>query len=197
MLENIDYYRILNVGRGASPEEVKASYRYWVNILHPDRMSQLPEHFRIKAQEDLKKVNEAYSVLSDPEKRAQYDRQIGISVDVRKSRPQEARPRVRPKVEIYPAIVFLDSAKPRAKQKGTFFVRNVGGEYSKVLISTPEKWIKIVRTKSLYPDRKLPMRIDIEAIAPDMGMTISSKIRVRLDEEEAYVTISLATKKRR
>lgn len=65
MSDNRDYYEILGVQRNASPQEIKEAYLYWANILHDDRMSKVPEHFRIKAQEDLKKVNEAYSVLSD------------------------------------------------------------------------------------------------------------------------------------
>jgi len=196
MLENRDYYQILGIERNATPEQIRQSYLYWANILHTDRMGQMPERIRLKAEEDFKKVNEAYEVLSDPRKRAQYDKKTGVGVDVKTSSHQQTRAKVEPRVEIYPKIIFLDSAKPRAKQKGTFFIRSVGGEYSKIRISNPEKWIKIIRTKSLYPGKKLPMQVDIEAIAPDRGKTISSEIRVRLDESEASVKIELSTRKK-
>jgi curved DNA-binding protein CbpA len=194
MSDSKDYYGILGVQRNASPQEIKEACLYWVNVLHPDRMSKMPERIRIKAQEDLKKVNEACSTLSDPRKRAEYDRTMGVSVGVKASSYEQTRTKLKPKVEIYPTIMFMDSAKPRAKQKGTFFVRNVGGDYSKVLISNPEKWIRIIRTESLYPGKKLPMRVDIEAIAPDRGKTIGSEIRVRVDEAEASVLIRLSTR---
>ena len=194
MSDSKDYYEILGVQRDASPQEIKEAYLYWVNVLHTDRMSKMPERIRMKAQEDLKKVNEAYSFLSDSTERAEYDRRMGASLGVKVTSYQRAGTKVGPKVEIYPAIIFLDSAKPRAKEKGTFFVRNVGGDYSKVLISNPEKWIRIIRTESLYPGKKLPMRVDIEAIAPDRGKTVGSEIRVRVDEAEASVISRLSTR---
>jgi curved DNA-binding protein CbpA len=196
MSENIDYYQILGIKRNATPEEVKESYLYWVNILHPDRMLKVPEHIRTKAEEDLKKVNEAYGVLSDRRKRAQYNKKIGVSVDVEIRSYPETRVKGKPKLEIYPRAIFFDRALPNVKQRGTFFIRNVGGEYSKIMISTPPQWIKIIQTKSLYPDKKLPMQIDIEAIGTDWGKTLSSKIEVRLDESEASVTVGLCTKKK-
>lgn len=192
-----DYYETLGVQRTASSQEIKEAYLYWVNVLHTDRMSKMPERIRLKAEEDLKKVNEAYGVLSDPKERAHYDKKTGVGIDVKTSSHQQTRAKVEPRVEIYPEIIFLDSAKPRAKQKGTFFIRNVGGDYSKVLISNPEKWIKVIRTESLYLGKKLPMRVDIEAIAPDRGKTIGSEIRVRVDEAEASVRIELSTRKKR
>jgi curved DNA-binding protein CbpA len=197
MSDNKDYYEILGIQRNASPQDITDAWRYWVNILHPDRMSKMPEHIRKKAEEDLKKVNEAYSVLSDPRKRAEYDRGLGAAVGAKVSGYEQTRTERKPKVEVYPAIIYLDSMKPRAKQKGTFFIRNIGGVYSKVLISNPEKWIKIKRTESLYPGKKLPMRVDIEAIAPDRGKTVGSEIRVRVDEAEASVRIEVSTRVKR
>jgi len=196
MPDDKDYYQILGIKRSATPKELKESYLYWVNVLHPDRMINMPERIRIQAEEDLKKVNEAYGVLSDPRKRAQYDKKTGVSGDVEVSSYRETRVKGKPKVEIYPKTIFFDNALPYVKEKGVFYIRNVGGEYSKIMLSTPAQWIKIIRTKSIYPDNKLPMQVDIEAIGRDWGKTISSKIRVRLDETEASVTIKLRIPKR-
>ncbi|MEM3227512.1 MAG: molecular chaperone DnaJ [Candidatus Micrarchaeaceae archaeon] len=62
-----DYYEILHVRKDASPEEIKAAYRELALKYHPDR-NKSPN-----AEETFKEINEAYAVLSDPEKRRQYD----------------------------------------------------------------------------------------------------------------------------
>jgi len=64
-----DYYQILDVPRDASPEEIKKAYRKAALKYHPDRNKDDPE-----AERKFKEAAEAYEVLSDPEKRARYDR---------------------------------------------------------------------------------------------------------------------------
>jgi len=64
-----DYYEVLGVERSASQQEIKSSYRKLAVQFHPDRNSGNKE-----AEERFKEAAEAYSVLTDPEKRAQYDR---------------------------------------------------------------------------------------------------------------------------
>jgi molecular chaperone DnaJ len=64
-----DYYEILGVDRNASQEEIKRAFRRLVREYHPDVRKDDPE-----ANERFKEINEAYQVLSDPEKRARYDR---------------------------------------------------------------------------------------------------------------------------
>ncbi len=63
-----DYYEILGVRRDASQEEIKKAYRRLALKYHPDRNQQNKE-----AEEKFKEIVEAYSVLSDPEKRRLYD----------------------------------------------------------------------------------------------------------------------------
>ncbi len=63
-----DYYKILGVSRNASQEEIKKAYRRLALKYHPDRNKGNKE-----AEEKFKEINEAYAVLSDPEKRRQYD----------------------------------------------------------------------------------------------------------------------------
>src|ERR1700677_3172877 len=65
----VDFYEVLEVSRDASDQELKASYRKLAMQYHPDRNPNNPE-----AEEQFKACSEAYQVLSDPEKRAAYDR---------------------------------------------------------------------------------------------------------------------------
>ncbi|MDR1634730.1 MAG: DnaJ domain-containing protein [Bifidobacteriaceae bacterium] len=63
-----DYYAILGVAKGASPEEVKLAYRKASRNHHPDIVGHTPQ-----AEEEFKRINAAYEVLSDPKKREMYD----------------------------------------------------------------------------------------------------------------------------
>ena len=63
-----DFYAVLGVGKDATPQEIKKSYRKLAQKLHPDA-----NPGDKAAEERFKEVGRAYSVLSDPKKRAEYD----------------------------------------------------------------------------------------------------------------------------
>lgn len=65
-----DYYNVLGVDEKASEAEIKKAYRKLARAYHPDRNPDKPN-----AEDRFKEIQEAYDVLSDPQRRAEYDRQ--------------------------------------------------------------------------------------------------------------------------
>ncbi|MBR3423149.1 MAG: DnaJ domain-containing protein, partial [Clostridia bacterium] len=68
MAEKRDYYEVLGVSKTASDDDIKKAYRKLAKQYHPD-MNPGDK----AAEQKFKEINEAYEVVSDPEKRAKYD----------------------------------------------------------------------------------------------------------------------------
>jgi molecular chaperone DnaJ len=72
MPERPDYYKVLGVGKNASEAEIKKAYRKLARQYHPDRNAGNKQ-----AEERFKEISQAYDVLSDADKRKEYDRGTG------------------------------------------------------------------------------------------------------------------------
>ena len=71
-----DYYEVLGITKGAGEDEIKKAYKKMARKYHPDLNPGDKE-----AEEKFKEVNEAYEVLSDPNKKARYDQYGHAGVD--------------------------------------------------------------------------------------------------------------------
>ena len=76
MADKRDYYEVLGLKKGASEDEIKKAFRKMAMKYHPDKNPGDKE-----AEEMFKEINEAYAVLSDPEKKDKYDRFGHAGVD--------------------------------------------------------------------------------------------------------------------
>ncbi|TSC57510.1 MAG: molecular chaperone DnaJ [Candidatus Peregrinibacteria bacterium Greene0416_19] len=69
-----DFYEVLGLQRGASPEDIKKAYRRLSKELHPDKHPSTGSgQAKAEAEQRFKEVNEAYEVLSNPQKKQMYD----------------------------------------------------------------------------------------------------------------------------
>lgn len=72
-MANKDLYATLGIDRNATEKEIKSAYRKRSLATHPDKQQGKSDEEKKKAEEEFKEINEAYSILSDPEKKQQYD----------------------------------------------------------------------------------------------------------------------------
>lgn len=70
--QQVDHYEVLGVSALATEDEIRRRYRFLALAFHPDRHQRNAEHHHL-AEQQIKRINEAYRVLSDPQLRAAFD----------------------------------------------------------------------------------------------------------------------------
>ena len=83
IMDELDYYQLLEIERSASPAEVKRAYYAGARAFHPDALRGSSGASNRAYEQISKRVTEAYCVLRDPRQRAAYDDQLGESGPVR------------------------------------------------------------------------------------------------------------------
>ncbi|THD21338.1 DnaJ subfamily C member 7 [Fasciola hepatica] len=71
--KEVDYYKVLGLKKNASFDEIKQAYKKRALLHHPDRHTAADAATKLEQEQKFKEIGEAYSVLSDPQKRQQYD----------------------------------------------------------------------------------------------------------------------------
>lgn len=121
-MSDANFYHILGVDRSASADEIKSAYRELVKRYHPDLFPAAGE--KAQATEKLRRINEAYAVLGDTERRRRYDQE---SESVQKS---QTRPRA-------PAA----AKRPRASGPRRQAERRKATKIPKVPLHFSKKWV--------------------------------------------------------
>ena len=139
MATDRDYYEVLGVPRGAGTEEIKRAFRKLAMQYHPDRNKSA------NAEERFKAISEAYEVLSDPERRAAYDRFGVAGVESPFAKPFEGFG-FGGFGDIFDAFFGGTTARRRTPQRGADLRYNLKLSFEEAVFGC-EKEIEIVRTE--------------------------------------------------
>ena len=90
-----NYYQLLDIAPGASPDEVKRAFRQQIARYHPDKVQHLGKEFQAMAADRAAELTEAYRILSDEGRRAEFDRALadGTPAPPMATAPPQAEPR--------------------------------------------------------------------------------------------------------
>lgn len=83
ILEELDYYQLLHLPRGAVAGDVKRAYHATSRAFHPDANRHLESELQEACRVIAKRVSEAYAVLRDPRRRQAYDRSLDAGAKIR------------------------------------------------------------------------------------------------------------------
>lgn len=190
-----DYYQILGVDPGADAAEIKRAYLDKAWIFHPDRTQGAPESARRRAEEEMKRLNNAHDVLKDPQKRKEYHEEW-LRKGGKSATAGAGYGAPKPKPVVDPEVIRFKDVEPGQIQTSSFIISNEGGPYENIHFDNPAEWGSWVWVASRHPitSEQLPIEVLIEAEGEDWGKSYTEYIRVRLDEEETRVRIELNTR---
>jgi hypothetical protein len=159
--------RILGVPESATDTEIKEQYIYKAQLLHPDKNQDKPENIRKKAEAELALVNQAYSILSNPN-----------------NNPFK----IPPKLVVEPMRIRFKDVNIGERKSTTLTIRNVGGPYSSVWIDNqPAPWLKVTSVKSITSDR-LPLEVTLESTGiGEPGQQYLCNLLIKLENETTHI----------
>jgi curved DNA-binding protein CbpA len=116
----VTYYDILQVSRRAAPVGLRASYRKLAQKYHPDKLPGNADAERVMAM-----LNEAYGVLSDPQRRAEYDRRISHERSSAQRRKRLAAEAMHAQQPAWPWYLLFATVAFAAASVGTVVYKSV------------------------------------------------------------------------
>ncbi|HUU03276.1 MAG TPA: DnaJ domain-containing protein [Myxococcota bacterium] len=180
-----DMWQIIEVEKDAGFEVVKKSFLTLAKVYHPDRVSGAGDE-EISHRMDLifTRINEAYQVLSDPNRRAEYDKKAPSDTKSDQPRPEEAR------VQFQKAQVYLkkkDLTKAAEAVRWAADLDNSNGDYKAY-----KAWIEFLREKQGSPPERLAQAkaelIDVAKGYPQSfhAYKFLAKVSMELNDMQTY-----------
>ncbi len=183
-----DCYKILQVDPKAEPEVIEGAYRRLARKYHPD-VNKHPD-----AAQRMKEINLAYEVLSDPQKRAAYDRSRAAcsaspraSSSARSAPRQEARPG--PILKITPAALDFGSLDVEERKTLTLYLTNSGRGTLSITIRRSQPWLKtdIAKVRA----NLTVVQVTVEAKELAAGQVHHASIEVTSTGGKAWIPVTV------
>jgi hypothetical protein len=183
-----DYYAVLGVSPDASPEEIRRAYRDLAKRFHPDAN---PDP---AAAERMREINEAYAVLSDPAKRAAYDRARAAASSAA-SAPSGGSGPAPPRPVVTPSVIDFGRLRPGGKATASVVVTNHGGPFGTVRLENEQgPWWGLSAVRG-GTSADVVAELELEVFV-DPGSVLSpgrheASVIVHLDDQQAPILLRI------
>lgn len=194
MTDRVDYYRLLQVRTDADTEIIEAAYKKLAMRYHPD-VNKDPS-----AVVKMKQLNEARDTLTNPARRADYDREMkahsgapGAGTTGGSTRGTSSGPRTPPpRPIVIPNKLRVEGAVAGRVYRASFLLRNEGGPCRSIKLGVAfadEAWLSVTGAVSVQDDAELPMRVTVEAVLDGSRSVYNGTVYAELDGIEAPVAV--------
>jgi len=184
----LNYYEILEVGETADLEEIKKAYRSKALEYHPDRV---PPRLKKESEQMFKEISEAYEVLSDPEKRKQYDE--GLKNLETGQASSQADFSENPVLEVDKTRFEFKNLIWGTTVSDSFSVSNVGGGVLSGTVKSVYGWIVFSEDVIDTPyTQEIKITIDTTILLANQAYREEIEIRTNGGSKTIYVEFSTA-----
>lgn len=196
--EYYTHYEILKIAESATDKEIKEARGFLSHAWHPDKFQD--EQHKKLATEILRQINDAYEVLSNPDKRREYD---DLLMDYREEEQKSAsynnQPDSRPTSSSFPQLYvnkrpfeFLNIRK-NSHVSDSFTISNVGGGVLSGPIKTNKKWLKVSQNNIDTTKHKQDIAFHVDTSGLSFGFRDTGTIEIQSNggAERVNVTLSI------
>lgn len=189
------YYEILDIEESATTEKIKENFRLLSHIYHPDKIQSDDPRIKQKGKEKFQEIYEAYKVLSDTEKRRQYDEQLMELRDKQTTVStgySSVSGRGVPKLEISKTSFNFSNIRAGASASDSFTVSNVGGGTLSGTITTNKKWLKVSQSSIDTVRHKQDVSFYIDTSGLPFGLKDTAAIEIQSNGGVERIPVNLS-----